>query len=126
MSEAYDFDEQLEMGNLWESELSERLETVLTRTKIENIDYEEKPEMQRNGIDSVIKTEQPNFDVKVQRNEHIETGNLPFEVWSVEEESEPGWFYDGESDLIVWAYANKAGNTLLPTGYFMLKNDWLK
>lgn len=125
MSNSYDFDEQLAMGKRWESELSDRLESVLTHKTIRNILFEEQPEMQRAGIDAVIETKTPDIDTKVQRTEHLQTGNLPIETWSVYEETIPGWFYTGESDVIVWAYENQAGNNLHPTGYLMLKDEWL-
>ena len=125
-SDVFDFDEQLEMGTRWESDLSDRLESYLTRVKIENISYEEDPETQLSGIDAVLSEETPNIDTKVQDYGHRDTGNLPFETWSVEEEDIRGWFYTGDSDLIVWAYENRAGTNLLPRGYLMLKDTNLK
>lgn len=123
-SDLFSFEEQKQFGNKWESELSDRLESVLTQAKIENISFTEQPEVQRNGIDAVMHDEEPDFDVKTQSYKHRNTGNLPIETWSVWPEK-PGWFYAADSDIIAWVYENQAGNNLLSTGYFMLKDDWL-
>lgn len=125
MSETYDWDETLEMGTMWESELGERLESILTTKTVENISYQDSPETQLAGIDAVLSSDDAEFDVKVQRNEHIETGNLPFETWSVDEKGIPGWLYAGDATVIVWVYENKAGTNFLPTGYFMYKDEQL-
>lgn len=120
-SEPYDFDEQLEFGNEWESEVRQKLESVLLRLSVDSIDYEENPGMQRAGIDHIISKEQPTIDVKASRYEKTKDPHLPFEVVSVMESGEPGWFLDDEkeTDLIVWVYPNKAKTNLYKTGYLM-------
>ena len=121
--EPFDWDETVDMGTKWEGSLSDRLETVLMRAHIERIAFEDNPEKQLSGIDAVLSESEPDIDVKIQRNEHLTTGNLPIETWSVVEKSIPGWFYTGEADVIAWAYENKAGTNLHPTGYLMFKTE---
>lgn len=130
MTDTYSFDEQLEMGKRWEKDLCERLESILTKKTVRNIQYEDEPEKQRSGIDAVVSEKTPDIDVKVQRHSHLTTGNIPIETWSVKEREKRGWFYTGKSDVIAWVYKNKAGTNLHPTAYLMLKNerfiDWFE
>jgi len=121
--EPFDWDETLDMGTRWEDSLGNRLETVLTGIHIERIAFEDNPEKQLSGVDAVLSEGEPDIDVKVQRNKHLTTGNLPIETWSVVDESIPGWFYTGEAEVIAWAYENKAGTNLHPTGYLMFKTE---
>jgi hypothetical protein len=121
--DAYDWDEKLNMGTKWETDLGNRLETVLSRLHIERIAFEDNPEKQLSGVDAVLSKGEYELDVKVQSNELLTTGNLPIETWSVVEEAIPGWFYTGEADVIAWAYKNKAGTNLHPTGYLLFKTD---
>jgi len=121
--EPYDWEDKLDMGTQWEEGLGNRLETVLSRLHIERIAFEDNPEKQLSGVDAVLSRGEPDIDVKVQRNEHLTTGNLPIETWSVVEKAIPGWFYTGEADVIAWAYKNKAGTNLHPTGYLLFKTE---
>lgn len=127
-SDAYDFDEQLEMGLEMEQRLSERLESILTSINLENIAYSDQPEIQRSGIDSILRKKNVDFEIKSQRYEHTKTGNLPIEVVSVLEEQEPGWYHYSEADIIVWVYHNKPKPTTNyhNVGYFMLFDERFK
>jgi len=121
MGDAYSFDEQLKFGNNWEQEVRERLESLFLRITVDNVDYEERPELQRAGIDHIISKERPSVDVKTQSHSKVGNDYLPFEVLSVVEDCVPGWFVDPskDTDLIVWVYPNKAETNLHHVGYLM-------
>lgn len=126
MSDSFDFDEQLAFGSEWEQQAKGHLQELFTAVSVSNIDYNEQPELQRAGIDVVFQQTEATIDVKTQRHEHLNTGNLPIEVMSVIEEREPGWFWDADSDLVVWVYPNKAKTNLSETGYLMPLTDGLR
>lgn len=124
--EPFDFDEQLAFGEEWERRVSERLNSLLKSISVENISFDENPELQLSGVDAVLKRENPQFDVKTQSHKHIATGNLPIETWSKFEQSTPGWFYTSESDIVVWVYPNKAHTNLYRKGYFMMLGEGIR
>jgi len=119
-SEPYDFDEQLNFGLEWETKVSERLETILTSIQIDNISFLDDPELQRAGVDSIIKKENPQFDVKTECYENITSENIVVEVMSVMSEMEPGWFFKSDSDFIVNVGLNQAGTNLYHIGYLII------
>jgi len=121
-----DFDEQLNFGTDWESTAKEHLKELFTSISVSNISYENDPELQRAGIDVLFQNETTKIDVKTQRHKHTNSPNLPFEVASVLEENEPGWFWEANSDLIIWIYPNKAQTNLYHTGYLMTLSDGLR
>jgi len=129
MSEPYSFEEQLEFGKEWERRVSDRLEDILTVYAAQNISFDDEPEMQLAGIDTILQKNNPQIDVKTQSYKNTQTGNLPIEVVSVMEADPPkkGWFLKTEADLIVWVGENKAGTNLYHKGYFMpmIVRDWL-
>jgi len=122
----YDFDEQLDFGTDWEATAKEHLKELFTSVSVSNIDYDQNPELQRAGIDVLFQKGEPKIDVKTQRYEHTKSPNLPIEIMSVMSEDKPGWFWEAESDLIVWIYPNKAKNNLYKTGYLMTLTDGLR
>lgn len=123
MSEAFSFTEQLAFGKEWEERASHHLKSMLQSISYQNVSYENRPELQRAGIDTIFKKDEPAIDVKTQAYDKTKTGNLPLETMSVEEENVPGWLYTSEADLIVWVYPNKAGTNLHHIGYFMPHSD---
>ena len=126
MSNSYDFDEQLDFGSDWEAYAKDRLQELFSAVSVSNIDYNQRPELQRAGVDVLFQQSETTIDIKTQRNDYFHTGNLPIEVMSVVEECIPGWFHDAESDLVVWVYPNKAGTNLYQTGYLMPLTDGLR
>lgn len=117
--EPYDFDEQLEFGKNWEQIATEHLNDLFFAMSSINIDYDQYPDLQRAGIDSILQQEQATIDIKTQSHNYINTGNLPIEMVSVLEEGVPGWFVEADSDMVVWVYPNKAKTNLYKTGYLM-------
>jgi hypothetical protein len=117
--EPADFAEDLADAKEWEEFAVERVEELLLSTRATNVSYDERPKLQRAGIDGILTESRPSFDVKVQDYRHTDTGNLPVEVWSSIDDQVPGWFYTAESDLIVWLYKNRANTDLYHTGYLM-------
>jgi hypothetical protein len=126
MSSSYSFDEQLSFGKEWEQQAKSHLQELFTAVSVSNIDYDEQPELQRAGVDVVFQQETTDIDIKTQRHGHLNTGNLPIETLSVVEKGKLGWFFEAESDLIVWVYPNKAGTNLHKTGYLMPLTDGLR
>jgi hypothetical protein len=126
MSKSYSFDEQLKFGKKWEQQAKTHLQELFTAVSVSNIDYDDKPELQRAGIDIIFQREEAAIDIKTQRHEHAHSDNLPIEIVSVMSEDEPGWFYDADSDLVVWVYPNKAETNLYKTGYLMPLTDGLR
>jgi hypothetical protein len=120
-----DFAEDLADAKEWEAFGVERIEELLLSTRATNVSYEDRPELQRAGIDGILTETRPSFDTKVQDYGHTGTGNLPIEVWSAIEDNDPGWFYTAESDLIVWLYKNRAKTDFYHTGYLMPLRDSL-
>lgn len=114
-----DFSEDLEFGKKWEQLASSRLKKLLPSFSIDNVEYEHRPELQLAGIDTILQQRNPTLDIKTQDYEYVETGNLPIEVWSDIDSGDPGWFYTGDADLIVWVYENSVGTNLHHKGYFM-------
>lgn len=125
-NEPYDFDEQKAFGLKWEHRVADRLDSLLQSISVKNIAFEDNPRLQLSGVDAVLEKERPEFDVKVQAHEYIETGNLPIEVKSDVEQGKIGWFYMSNSDMVVWVYPNKAKDNLYHRGYFMMLNDGIK
>jgi len=126
VSKTFDFDERLQFGNNWEERAKNHLQELFTAISVSNIDYDQRPELQRAGIDVLFQREETQIDIKTQSHEYIETGNLPVEMLSVVEDAVPGWFWDSDSDLIVWVYPNKAKTNLHKTGYLMPLTDGLR
>lgn len=126
MSKTLDFDEQLAFGTEWERRAKDHLRELFAAVSVSNIDYDEDPELQRAGIDVLFQQDETSIDVKTQRHEHIETGNLPIEMLSVVEDGVPGWFWEADSDLVVWVYPNKPKTNLYKTGYLMPLTDGLR
>lgn len=126
MSKTFDFDEQLAFGTDWEQRAKDHLRELFAAVSVSNIDYNEDPELQRAGVDVLFQQDETTIDVKTQRHDHIETGNLPIEMLSVVEEGVPGWFWEADSDLVVWVYPNKAKTNLYKTGYLMPLTDGLR
>ena len=126
MSKTFDFDEQLTFGTDWEQRAKDHLRELFAAVSVSNIDYNEDPELQRAGVDVLFQQDETTIDVKTQRHDHIETGNLPIEMLSVVEEGVPGWFWEADSDLVVWVYPNKAKTNLYKTGYLMPLTDGLR
>lgn len=124
--EPYDFSEQLSFGTDWEATAKEHLQELFTSISVSNISYDENPELQRAGIDVLFKQEDTKIDIKTQRFEHTQSPNLPIEVQSVMDSMEPGWFYEADSDLVVWIYPNKAKTNLHKTGYLMTLTGGLR
>lgn len=126
MSSSYTFGEQLSFGKKWEKQAKEHLQELFTAVSVSNIDYDEQPELQRAGIDVLFQQTETDIDVKTQRYKHVDTGNLPVELLSVVGDQEPGWFWEADSDLVVWVYANKADTNLYHTGYLMPLTEGLR
>lgn len=125
-SEPFSFIEQLEFGNEWEEVATDHLHELFMSVSATNIDYDERPELQRAGIDTILSKEQPTIDIKTQRYEYTKSENLPIETVSVLEDQKPGWFYHADSDMVVWVYPNKAETNLYKTGYLMPLTDGLR
>lgn len=119
MSESFEFSEQLAFGKEWESQAKDHLQELFTSISVSNIDYDNRPELQRAGVDVLFQQESTKIDVKTQRHKYLSTGNLPIEVASVIEDEVPGWFWESDADLVVWVYPNKAATNLHKTGYLM-------
>jgi hypothetical protein len=118
-SEPFDFEEQLEFGLEWEEEVQERLEDMILSLNLQSISFEDNPELQRAGVDHIVSKEEPGIDVKTCSHKYADSELLVFEVMSVVEDGKPGWFWEAESDLIVWVYPNKAKTNLYKRGYLM-------
>lgn len=126
MTETFDFDTQLDFGKEWERQASEHLQELLASVSVSNIDFDERPDLQRAGVDSIFRQDRADIDIKTQRHEHTTSENLPIEVASVLEEGVPGWFWEAESDLVVWVFPNKAATNLYHTGYMMPLTEGLR
>jgi hypothetical protein len=126
MSEAFDFDEQLQFGNNWEEQAKTHLQELFTAVSVSNIDYNQRPDLQRAGVDVLFRKEETTIDVKTQSHKYVDSANLPIEIVSVVEEDLPGWFWDSDSDLVVWVYPNKAKTNLHKTAYLMPLTDGLR
>lgn len=126
VSEAYSFDEQLAFGKRWEQRAKTHLRELFASVAVTNIDYDTRPELQRAGIDVLFQQSETSIDIKTQRHEHIDSGNLPIEVMSVVEKQKPGWFWEADSDLVVWVYPNKPETNLYKTGYLMPLTEGLR
>lgn len=124
MSKA-DFNDDLAFGAEWESELSDRLESILLSVTVSNISFDNDPETQLNGIDSIVEQDDAKIDIKTEWAEYRNSPNLPIEVWSMFERQKRGWFLTSESDYIVWLRESKTG-TNLHSGFIMVLDDELR
>jgi len=118
-SEPFDFDEQLQFGTQWEQQAKRHLQELFTSISVSNISYDENPKLQRAGIDVLFQKEDTKIDIKTQSHKYVDSPNLPIEVMSVMQDHEPGWFYEADSDLVVWIFPNKAKTNLYKRGYLM-------
>lgn len=124
--EPFDFDEQLNFGSDWESAAKTHLKELFSSISVSNIDYDDRPELQRAGIDVLFQQEQTKIDIKTQDHKYTKSDSLPFELLSVVEKTEPGWFVEAESDLVVWIYPNKAETNVYKRGYLMTLTEGLR
>lgn len=126
--DVYDFQEQLNFGKKWEERVRPYLERYLNALIMENIAFEDEPETQRAGIDIRSELIDPDVDVKTYSHKYITEDTLFIEVLSVMEREVPGWFYDGEFDLMVVIGENKAGTAVYKRGWLVLMQtgirDW--
>jgi len=126
MTKTFDFDEQLQFGTDWEQQAKDHLRELFAAVSVSNIDYNQQPELQRAGIDVLFQQDETTIDIKTQSHEYADSGNLPIEMLSVVEDGVPGWFWEADSDLVVWVYPNKAKTNLHKTGYLMPLTDGLR
>lgn len=124
--EPADFEEDLDFGQKWEAQAKDHLRELFSAVAVSNIDYHDRPELQRAGIDVLFQQSETSIDIKTQRRRYYDTGNLPIEVLSVAEKQKPGWFWEADSDLVVWVYPNQAGTNLDKTGYLMPLTEGLR
>lgn len=125
MSDAANFDDDEAFGSDWEEEFSDRLESLLLSVNVSNIAFDEDPDTQLDGIDSIVEQAEAEIDIKTERAKHRNSPNLPIEVWSMKEREKLGWFYTSESDYIVWLRESEGG-TNLHTGFVMVLDNELR
>lgn len=118
---AYNFETQKQQGEPHEQTVLQAVGEALS-TPVRHFEYESHPYEQLSGVDGITHSG-VKVDVKVQRKSHIETGNLPVEIWSDIAGQTPGWFYTGNASLIAWAYCDFSTDELLQTGYMLHKTE---
>jgi len=126
LSDEHDFRECLQDGVEWEERLKPKLKEQIMAINVKQISFDEDPAKQLSGIDQVLtQATDLNIDVKVRDHEYYGDDVL-LETVSVVEEGIPGWFWEADSDLVVWVYPNKAKTNLHKTGYLMPLTDGLR
>lgn len=124
MSKA-DFGVDREFGIKWEDEVSDSLKDQLRSVMVSNISFDEDPETQLDGIDSILQQDEATFDIKTERPKYRNSPNLPIETWSVVDRAEKGWFHTSKSDYIIWLRPNKA-ETNIHSAFLMVLDDDLE
>lgn len=99
---SFSFDEMLKLGLFWEKVLERQLKINLP--DIELIRYESNPEMQRNGIDGIIKSRNLSYDLKTDRHDNV---NIYFETISIYEKGIKGWYYTSQADILIYHFLNE-------------------
>lgn len=123
--DVHDFDESLKRGIHWEDELKDRLRNKLMSMSLEQVRFEEDPDMQRRGIDQVLEQDTANFDIKVRDHKYANAGDILLETVSVVEQDIDGWFYSSDSDVVVYVFENESGGNLCK-GYFIIITEALR
>lgn len=117
-----DFEEQLKEALRWEKLMEPEIRRKIFLPKIELIDFNKLPDIQRRGIDYIIHKEEPKLDLKIREYYFYKFKDILIETISVVETNKKGWFYTSDADCILYCWKNDAGNNLID-GYILLFND---
>lgn len=123
MRAPHDFDESLKKYESWVKRLIEKIEEFMIKYNIRTIPYgtPRDIEIQKSGIDIIVKSESSGWEVKIRSSKYYEKGIL-LETTSVVEKNILGWLYTSNADVIAYCWLNESSTNLMPHGYFINLN----
>ncbi|MEM3452495.1 MAG: hypothetical protein QW835_02580 [Candidatus Hadarchaeum sp.] len=128
LPKVHDFNRCLEEGLLWEARLRPFVEKLLIGKILHSVSFNERPDLQKSGIDMILQKEAPSVEIKIRDHKYYAQKDILLETVSVAEERTEGWAYLTKADLIFYIWKTPAG-TNLADGYIILiqkLKDWLK
>lgn len=109
------FEIQLKDSQKWETLIRPRLTEMMITRAIESIDFETDPDVQRSGIDIILKQEKVSADLKVRSYWTHRFRDILLET---DVGGKPGWFYTTKANLIFYVWKNEH-ETNLVDGYII-------
>lgn len=132
------FEENLAFGEKYETPVIEKLKNFLFAIQAERISYADFPNMQKNGVDGLIRNKMTIPDIKVRSKDchcfyNVDVGIEERTFMTSLDDSKtgvPGWYYkiinellkqkDSEkSPVLVYCWENERGTNLEPIGYLI-------
>lgn len=135
MKNPHNFNEKLKEVEPFVERLAEKIRDFMIKYNIRTIPYgiPEDIEIQRSGIDIVIKSESSGWEAKIRGPDSIVyyDKDILLETTSVKERGIPGWLYTSKADVLAYCWRNEFGTNLMPRGYFILleklrETSWFK
>lgn len=102
----HDFELKAEEGKEWEERIRPVIEGVFFKLHAERVDYADKPETQKEGVDIILEKFKIKIDIKTRENKYC-CHDIFIETMSVVEKEILGWHYTTKADAIFYCWRNK-------------------
>lgn len=115
----HNFIKYTEEADQWEK-LTQPLIEKIFLSKLKHIDFKDKPEIQKRGIDFI--SNELSIELKIRDYFSYKYKDILFETMSIREENKLGWVYTSQADCVLYCWKNKKGTDLID-GYVLLIQD---
>jgi hypothetical protein len=124
------FQNNLANGDRWQEKLQPKLKQILLVKGLETVKWGEHPELQRRGIDAILKQKTARVELKVRDYRFYKRKDILLETETginpqTHAGGRPGWFYTTEADLVIYVWKNERGTNLID-GYFICMTEDLR
>ncbi|MBC7219065.1 MAG: hypothetical protein H5T49_02880 [Hadesarchaea archaeon] len=128
------FQDNLANSEWWQERLQPKLKQILLVKGLESVRWDEHPELQKRGIDAVLKQEVVDVELKIRSYQFHKYKDILLEVETgidprTRTNGRPGWFYTTKADLVIYVWKNEQESNLVD-GYFICMSeslrDWFK
>jgi hypothetical protein len=93
-------------------------------SKLKHIDFKDKPEIQKKGIDFI--SNNLSIELKIRDYSSYKYRDILFETMSIREENKLGWVYTSQADCVVYCWKNKKGTDLIDGYVLLIQNEEFK
>lgn len=111
------FLEDLKFGIYWENIVMKQLNLAAPHTQM--VRWDDKRQVQRNGIDGFQYIVQIPYELKTRRGHCCE--DILFEIMSVLENEKPGWYHTSRAPALIYHWLNSEGSRSLKAYVLNLK-----
>jgi len=118
------FENDALIGAEWEKKLKPALKKLILTEGIKRIEFNKNPELQKKGIDLLIKNKIAKVDVKTRKFKFYCYKDILIETQH--SYGKKGWFYTSEADLIAYVWENKQGTNFHDGYLILIQNPELK